>query len=85
MRPAAGAARPGTRSDGGWRSGANLSRANLTSANLTGANLSGADLLDAIVSQTQLDAACGTTVALNRNLTFDRSADQSCSFWAERH
>jgi len=34
-------------------------RANLSAGKLSGANLSGADLSGAIVSQTQLDEACG--------------------------
>ena len=53
--------------------GANLSAAYLTGAHLSGADLShakltGADLTGAIVSQMQLDTACGTTVKLDRKL-----------------
>jgi uncharacterized protein YjbI with pentapeptide repeats len=66
----------GSESDADWAGGpadmryadltrANLSHANLTGANLTSANLSNADLRDAIVSQEQLDSACGTKVTLN--------------------
>jgi uncharacterized protein YjbI with pentapeptide repeats len=60
-------------------SGANLSGADLSSAMLIGANLSGADLggaswgfvhlSGAIVTQVQLDQACGTNVRLDPNLT----------------
>jgi uncharacterized protein YjbI with pentapeptide repeats len=40
-----------------------------TGANLTGTNLSGADLTGAIISQTQLDQACGTDAKLDPGLT----------------
>jgi uncharacterized protein YjbI with pentapeptide repeats len=52
---------------------ANLSHANLTDANLSHADLSRADLRDAIVSQTQLDSACGIKETPNGSLTFDHS------------
>ena len=39
--------------------GADLTGADLTGADLTGAELTGADLTGAVVTQTQLDAACG--------------------------
>lgn len=48
---------------------ANLSRADLSGATLTRANLGGADLTGAIVSQEQLNTACGTKAKLDTGLT----------------
>jgi uncharacterized protein YjbI with pentapeptide repeats len=62
---------------------ANLSGANLSSTNLSGANLSdadlrranlfGADLRGAIVTQQQLDQACGVNVKLDAGLSLNTS------------
>ncbi|MBV8505856.1 MAG: pentapeptide repeat-containing protein, partial [Alphaproteobacteria bacterium] len=43
--------------------------ASLKDANLGGVDLSGADLRGAIITQTQLDWACGTNVELDPGLS----------------
>ena len=51
---------------------ADLSLANLTRADLTLANLTGANLTGAIVSQDQLEKACGEQATLPAGLTLKR-------------
>jgi len=45
----------------------------LSGANLRGADLSRADFSDAMISQTQLDKACGTDVKVNPGLKLNRT------------
>jgi hypothetical protein len=51
--------------------GAELSQANLSGTDLTGADLTGANLIGAIVSQAQLDNACGTNASLPQGLVLE--------------
>jgi uncharacterized protein YjbI with pentapeptide repeats len=52
---------------------ADLTNANLTGAQFVNADLSGADLQGAIVTQTQLDQACGTAAQLSTGLVLSHA------------